>query len=144
MIDYNFGKGPVLMTDSSLTGYGLVLGSDWQAGSYNDSFVPTDWDWKTDVHGHWQNVSKRVVSPRDDNINLLELVPVWLGIGRLVRSYRDVHVVVLSDNTQVVNMLNFGKSSNVSGMCLLREIFWLCAFFNLYVTARHVPGLDNI
>lgn len=50
----------------------------------------------------------------------------------------------LLDNTQVMAMVNSGKSVNVSCMCLLREIFWICVFFNVYITARYIPGCDNV
>lgn len=140
MIDYNFGDGSLLFTDSSLDGYGLVTRCDWQAGVYNSSFVIQGWTF----YGHWCNMVKPIVCDGDDNINLLGLLPEWLGVLRLIRNYRNAHIVVLFDNAQVVNMLNFGKSSNVSCMCLLRELFWLCAFFNLYITARHISSSDNI
>lgn len=150
MIDYNYGCGPCVFSDSSLEGYGLVICqgffemyTDWQAGFYDSQVGPFDWPLESDVHGHWKSVEKPLVVSRDDNINLLELIPIWLAILRLIPSHRNVHMVIFSDNTQVVNMLNQGKSSNVSCMCLLREIFWLCAFFNLYVTARHIPGKSN-
>lgn len=143
MINRRFRSGPVLMTDSSLTGYGLILGNDWQAGWYDSDLSPGDWNIDFDFHQHWSNIQVSLVCQRDYNINLLELIPVWQGILRIIRSVRDAHVLILSDNTQVVNNINLGKSSNTSCMCLLREIFWLCAFFNIHVTAKHVPGIDN-
>lgn len=144
MISYNFGEGPVFYTDSSNTGYGLVLGRDWQAGHFvpsNDIRMSVD---RLEVHGHWCDMVKPLVTVSDDNINFRELIPVWQAVCRFAPAHRNLHLVLFSDNTQVVAMLNSGKSSNVSCMCLLREIFWICVFFNVYVTARYLPGELNI
>lgn len=87
-----------------------------------------------DYHDHWVNISKPALTEQEDNINLLELVPVWLGIVRLIKLYRNVHIVVLSDNNQVVNMLNKGKSRNVScTVCVFCANFFGCVHFLIYM-----------
>lgn len=141
MVSFNFGNGPVFYTDSSNLGYGLVLGNDWQAGHFVDSVSLPNF---AGSHFHWYDVVKPLVVPRDDNINFRELIPVWQALLRFAPTYRDKHLVLFSDNTQVIAMVNSGKSSNVSCMCLLREIFWISVFFNVYITARYVPGSLNI
>lgn len=142
MISFNFGEGPVFVTDSSNQGYGLVLDTDWQAGSFVES-CPLD-ETGAFVHGHWLDVVKPLVVSEDDNINFRELIPVWQALLRFAPRYRNCHLVLNSDNTQVIAMINSGKSVNVSCMCLLTEIFWICVFFNVYVTARYIPGDLNI
>lgn len=147
IVKYNFGEGPTITTDSSLAGYGLYISagmySDWQAGWFETDSVPGDTAGLNPDHEHWKNVRKPLVVPRDDNINLLELIPVWLSVVRFAPRFRDCHIVLQTDNTQVISMVNCGKSSNISCMCLIREIFWLCILYNVYLTARYVPGCNN-
>lgn len=111
--------GNFLLVRLLVEGYGIVLDDDWQAGWFNSCSVPSNWIDVQDEHAHWVNVGVPLVCDKDFNINLLELIPVWLGILRIVRRVRNVHVLVKSDNTQVVNNINFGKSANTSSMCLL-------------------------
>ena len=49
-------------------------------------------------------------------------------------------MVIFSDNTQVVSMVNKGISSNVDCMALLRKMFWIIAKHNIYLKSRHIPG----
>lgn len=147
IIKYNFGSGPTIATDSSLRGYGLVLRDrdilDWQAGWYNTSDKPQLCSEIIQEHDHWKNVNKPLLSHLDDNINFLELLPVWQSVLRFGPSYRGCHLVLYVDNTQVISMVNCGRSVNISCMCLIREIFWLCVFFDIFLTARYLPGIEN-
>lgn len=143
MISHNFGDGPAFYTDSSNQGYGLVLGGDWQAGHFVTVEEAQLSENRVGDHRHWVDIVKPLFTVRDDNINFRELVPVWQAVCRFAPAYRDSHLVLFSDNTQVVAMLNSGKISNVSCMCFLREIFWLCVFLDVYLTARHLPGKFN-
>lgn len=40
-------------------------------------------------------------------------------------------------------MLNTGVSANKVAMSILREIFWLSAVYNFYLTGRHIRGTHN-
>lgn len=135
MVQHNYGEGPVLFTDASEQGYGLVLGSDWKARHFVESGSQLGLDGGL-PHAHWKDVVKPLVVGGDDNINFWELIPVWQALLRFAPSHRNQHLVLFPDNTQVVFMVNAGKSSYISCMCLLREIFWICVFFNVYLTAR--------
>ena len=138
-IAYNYGQGPEMYSDSSKTGYGLTCQGDWQAGFFNSSGSPNWSEDLNDDHGHWLNV------PADtDNINVLELIPIWLGLLRFGPSLENTHLVCRTDNTQVMHCINKGVSSNRDAMSLLRKIFWLCIQYNIHVTARHIPGVENI
>lgn len=143
MIDHNFGQGPVLFTDASNVGYGLVLDKDWQAGHFVDSVPWTDDFWCGSGHSHWCDIVKPLISCADDDINFRELVRIWLTIVRFAPKYRNEHFILYSDNTQAIGMVNTGESVNTSCMRLLREIFWICVFYNIYITARYVPGTMN-
>lgn len=80
---------------------------------------------------------------RDVNINLLEFVPVFLGVKRLKDKLPNQHVVCYNDNTQVQACVNKGISSNKSVVTLLRHLFWELVEINCFITVRHIPGDQN-
>ena len=136
----NTGDGYCFSTDSCLQGYGIVSGNDWQAGYFASTMQPPGVQKCNSSHGHWLNINVQSL----DNINYLELIPVWLALLRYSSEWKDSHVLCLSDNTQVVAMLKRGHSANKDCMILLRRIFWICVKNNIYVTCRHIPGKDNL
>ena len=136
----NHGEGFHFETDACLQGYGIRSDRDWQAGYFNSASSPVGVNECDISHGHWVNMDVGEAS----NINFLELVPVWLAVVRYCDQWRDSHVLCLTDNTQVVAMLKKGHSINKLCMELLRRIFWLCATNNIYITCKHVPGIDNV
>lgn len=78
-----------------------------------------------------------------NNINVLELVPIWLGIKRRAYLWENLHVLCYTDNQSVFHMINKGHSSNDECMMLLRDLFWDCAVHNIHLTARYIPGKEN-
>ena len=126
-------------TDSCLKGYGLVVSDDWQAGYFDSDVMPHGYEDLVHSHGHWKNV----LVPDMGNINFLELVPVREALYRFAEQWSDQHVMLFSDNTQVVSMINKGFSQNKYSMRLLREMFWIMATHNIYLTSRHIPGHLN-
>ena len=136
----NSGEGHIFATDASLSGYGLVSDYDWQGGFFNAQSYPEGY-YKCDLsHGHWINVQVQ----DSQNINYLELVPIWLALQRYSNVWKDTHVLCLTDNTQVVAALRKGHSLNKQSMVLLRKIFWICAMNNIYITPKHIPGATNV
>lgn len=113
--------------------------SDWRAGYFNSYLCPTDIDNLTHNH-HWCNV----FVPGQQNINVLELVPILVAARYFGHEWSNKHVLCFSDNTQVVSAINKGVSVNKMSMSILRELFWLRVYFNFYITARHIPGSCNI
>lgn len=142
MVRYNYGEGPSFFTDACLSGYGFWCQNDWLAG-YFGAFSSPDVFHLIPEHAHWMNV--HVDDPESaTNINVLELVPIWLGLKRSVHNWRDKHVVCYTDSSSVKSMINKGCSSIQECMILLRDIFWMCAINNVHLTARHIPGVDNV
>lgn len=141
MIKFNYGCGPTFFTDSCLSGYGFWENNDWQAGYFNTTISP-DTSNLNHSHNHWMNI--HVDDSDSSNINVLELIPVWLCLKRNLHSWRGLHVLCRTDNVSVQYMINKGISSNDLCMSILREIFWLCANNNVYVSALHIPGNENI
>lgn len=142
MVKHNFGQGPCFTTDACIAGYGLWSEHDWQAGYFNSTATPILSNIDPD-HGHWVNVHLQ-----DDtssaNINVLELIPVWLSLIRCASKWRDLHVLCLTDNSSVMSMINKGHSSNDMCMILLRDMFWRCAVNNIHLTSRHISGTSNV
>ena len=138
-ISYNYGQGPVLFTDASQTGYGIHIAGDWQAGFFNSEVTPEFvYDTVYD-HQHWFNIDTS-----SNNINELELIPVYLAMLRMSSKVHDCHVVCYTDNTQVLSNINKGISTNKYAMSILRQVFLICVTRNIHLTARHIAGEDNV
>lgn len=95
-------------------------------------------------HGHWKNVSIPLCNEEDSNINLWELVPIWMALKCYAHGFRNMHIVAFSDNLQVLHAVNKGTSANESSMNLLCYIFWECVKYNVYLSACYIPGSLNI
>ena len=122
-----------LVTDASTTGFGGYTDSEFFWGF-----------WKI----HEGHCAHHESAPREevfrDHINVGEMWPVVAGIHRWCDSWRNCIVEVVTDNTQVQHAIRTGRSSNPSTMAWLREIFWVCAFHNIYLKATRIASKDNI
>lgn len=141
MIQANYGEGPSFYTDACLSGYGCWEDRDWQAGYYNVSVTP-DLSSVDQSHQHWVNVHVEDLESQS-NINVLELIPVWLYVKRRAPEWRNLHVLCRCDNISVQFAINKGHSSNQACMSLLRDIFWVCATENIHLTVLYIRGKDN-
>lgn len=141
MVKFNYGQGPTFYTDACLSGYGFWAHNDWQAGYYNISISP-DTSSLDQSHSHWMNVHVHD-SDSLQNINVLELIPVWLCVRRKAHLWENLHVLCMSDNLNVQYMINKGCSANQDCMTLLRDIFWWCAYHNVHLTCSHIAGVEN-
>lgn len=142
IIRYNDGSGLTIWTDACASGYGIYAGYDWQAGRFNSNATLINVD--VSCHEHWRNVIKPVLCANNDNVNFWELLAVYQAVSRYAESARNSHMIIRSDNTQVIAMVNGSASINESCLELLREIFWLSAIFNVYITAKHISGVQNV
>lgn len=111
-------------------GYGLWVDTDWQARYYNVTSSP--------------DFTSSPVHQDSSNINVLELIPVWLGVQRFAKAWANYHMVCYTDNANVMTMINKGISSNSTCMSIIRDMFWRCAAENIHLTARHFAGTDNV
>ena len=73
----------------------------------------------------------------------LELAPVFDQVPKNINVY-ELWPVVVTDNMQVLAMLDMGRSSNKLCMSWLREIFWCCFINNTDVFATYIHSADNI
>ena len=122
--------------------------SSWGFGGWSEG----DWFW-----GCWEGeppASLRVhdhltLPPSDSdcfsrNINVYELYAVLVALRRWGPATPDSLIQVVTDNNQVMYMLNTGRSSNRCCMSWLREIFWLFFIFNVDLYAVYIKSSDNV
>ena len=53
------------------------------------------------------------------------------------------HIIIHSDSTSAVSIVNKGTTKNSTLMSFLRELFWLSALYNFRITAVYIPGHMN-
>ena len=144
------GKAPIIdtrilipypvETDSSLSGFGCIWNDDYVVGSWSDhSLIHADIDIPWD---HW--AQGPVFVKENPDINLLELWPILVSVWRWGRAWTGCKVRFKSDNTQVVRMLNTGRSRSIHCMAWLRELFWLCFLHDIHITSEYISTHDNI
>ena len=126
----------MVYTDASGVGYGAWHGLDWLCGPWLEDFIL-----QKDVHSH---ALPKPALEIPDNINVRELYPIYEALKRWGPSWRDHKVFCVTDNTQVMNAINKGRSNNQTSMCLLRKLFWLCVLFNCHLVSVFIPGKDNV
>ena len=126
----------VVYTDASGIGYGAWHDLDWLCGHWLEDFVL-----ENDFHNHGQTKPTMEIP---DNINVRELYPIYEALSRWGPSWRDHKVYCITDNTQVMNAINKGRSDNRTSMCLLRKLFWLSVMFNCHLVGVYIPGKDNV
>ena len=78
------------------------------------------------------------------SINMKELFTIIIAARRWASQWINQHVLVETDNTAAMYIINSGTCHNTQAMSWLRELFWLSAWHNFHITARHIPGVDNV
>ena len=77
------------------------------------------------------------------HISVQELLPIVIacvmGGGEIASS----HIRCLCDNAAVVVMINKHTSKDLMAIYLLRCLFFICAQFNITLSAEHVAGIRN-
>ena len=111
----------VVQTDESTYGAGAFFRGDW----FYHSFVMDS------------------PSLRNLHINYKEVLAIIFAAKRWGHQWRNHHVIIQSDNTTAVSIINKGTSKNPIIMGFLLELIWLSAIFNFRITAMHIPGISN-
>ena len=107
-----------MFTDASSTGWGATIGS-------------------LSTGGHWSESEL-------EQINVLELKAVLLGLGALCRDMRQVHVEVHCDNSTAVACINRCGSTRPRLLALTVDIYDWCVSRDIVLSATHVRGVDNV
>ena len=125
-------------TDASSEGFGGWSEGDWFLGCWGNSLDEQFW-----AHNHVVRPPESVTS-LPLNINTLELFAVVVALQRWRPHLGNSQIQVVTDNTQVVYMVNTGRSFNKTCMSHLREIFWLCFIFNVELFAVYINTKENV
>ena len=86
----------------------------------------------------------RLENEKTKHINCLELEAVKLGLQSLYKDETNVHILIQLDNVTAVAFIN-----NMGGTCSLacnkvaREIWLWCIPKNIWLSATHIPGIQN-
>ena len=72
------------------------------------------------------------------------MLAIYFAAKHWAPSWSGQHIVIHSDNTTAVSILNKGSCKNKVVMGFLRELFWLSAIYNFRITAKHIPGQKNV
>ena len=128
-----------IISDSSFMGFGAWAGLDWIAGFWNPEDQPPAVQAGC---GHIPDPPSFDKCGR--NINVCELWPVVAALHRWAPSYRKSRVHIITDNMQVLAMINTGRSANKTCMSWLRELFWICFVNNIDLFATYIKSEDNV
>ena len=129
-----------MVSDASTKGFGAWCGADYFYGSWTHGEQLYD-------KGCGHQVEPPVLDNlfvHEGNINVYELYPVLMGLKRWAKSYSNTRVHCITDNMQVLAMINTGRSKNKLCMEWLREIFWICFIHNIEIYATYIKSKDNI
>ncbi|XP_070546909.1 uncharacterized protein [Ptychodera flava] len=80
----------------------------------------------------------------DAHINLQELYTILVACKRWHHFWDQRYIVVYTENTTTMCMINSSTSGNTTAMTWLCELFWLSALSNFYITARYVNTKVNL
>ena len=126
-------------SDASLAGFGATHGEDWVAGFFGTVNREENEAWL----GH-HLAGAEDGGCKTENINVLEMWPILVGVRRWGSGWCDTAVVFVTDNTQVQAALNTGRSKNKTTMAWLRLIFWESVKYNFSVSSVYISTHDNI
>ena len=109
-----------LTTDVSLVGWGCMLGETRTGGS-----------WSPDE--------------KSKHINYLELLAVYLALQSFTPQVTGKHVKVMVDNMTALSDINhMGTGKCKHRHQLVKDIWLWCMEHNVWLTAVHIPGAENI
>ena len=108
-----------LTTDASLSGWGSSFSQQTHRGT-------------------WSEIEK------NNHINYLELSALFLGLQAYCKSLNDTHIRVRLDNTTAVAVINHMGTSHPSQCNTLGKAIWeWCIQRHIWLSAAHVPGIEN-
>ena len=99
-------------------GYGALFNTHWFFGSWPES---------------WQSL----------NITALELFPIVIALHIWGDQLADKCVTFVTDNAALVDIINKQTSKHKIVMILIRDVVFTTLKFNIFFTARHLPGKLN-
>ena len=82
-------------------------------------------------------------SYQSHHITVKELLPIVIAAAIWGHSWENQSVLCRCDNEAVVHIINTGTSKDHNVMQLMRCLHFIAAHFNLLITAKHLPGINN-
>lgn len=121
--------------DALLAGFGAVMGDSWLAGSWSEKNKPENLSFLSSwIPGPQIHVSFR------NNVNYLELVTACLPVLVWSQLFRNIEVVILSDNSSMVCFINRGTTANLHALKWLKSIFYAGYSFDFFCLCQAYPG----
>ena len=79
------------------------------------------------------------------HINAQELLAALYGIKAFAQDHSNLHILPLTDNTTAVAHINrLGGTKSQVLVQIVKELWQWCLDWEITITARHLPGLENI
>ena len=110
-----------LVTDSSTLAAGALFEGDW-------------------LYVNWQFDLPQF---SNEHINVKEALAVCLAARRWGHRWQNKRIIIYTDNTTALSLINKGTAKSPVVMSELRHLFWLSTKFNFYIRAVHIPGSQN-
>ena len=92
---------------------------------------------------HWFSLSYPSDWYREQNITLLELLPIVLGIEAWKDALVNKTLIIHTDNQPIFEVINRQTSKEQLVMLLIRKLVLICVYNNIYIKAQHISGIDN-
>ena len=108
-----------LATDASLIGIGAVCGSHWFSAPLPPQLGTL-------------------------HINILELFAVYTAVLTWGEAWKNMHILIHSDNECVVQVARSGACKDSTMMRILRALFFITARWNVRLSFQHIPGVENL
>jgi hypothetical protein len=130
-------QGPTIAHDASLEGFGFVL--EEAAGLYFPPLLSLN----CGISGCWDECHRKMVASSGD-IQWAELFAIVYALHCFAPFIRDSSVTLITDNIADVAIINRQSTKNKHLLVLLRALYATATDFNIYLTAIHRSGVDNI
>ena len=78
------------------------------------------------------------------HINFKETLCIIIALLHWAPSLRNKKIIIHSDNTTAVSIINKGTAKNSLIMAYIRQLFWCSATYNFRIQAIHIPGHCNV
>ena len=128
-----------LYTDACLSGLAAICQNDFYQAKICCSLSDEVFYQKTSPNAYDVYIPLEHI----DNINVLELVAIWLAFVRWSYIFNNCRVIAYCDNLQACYNLAKDKTRNALSNRCLRYIFWLCVKNNIYISPVYIPSRYN-
>ena len=110
--------------------------------------VTTDASGRWGCGGFWVEQKQWIQCPWQEEwnntpIHTKELLPIILAIATWGPYWHSSLIQVHCDNMAVVNIIASNSSRDKLIMHLLRALHFICAFYSIQLSVKHIPGTDN-